>query len=178
MGSSPHTRGKRHAARQDLRVVTLIPAHAGKTGVQQLQHPIARAHPRTRGENASTFSVNAFNAGSSPLTRGKHRVRMVRDLIQGLIPAHAGKTRHTARQSPPPSAHPHSREENVVLRRLSAVAAGSSPLTRGKRYLTTIKPALANLIPAHAGKTRCTVSRSRRCRAHPRSRGENFSIDG
>ena len=58
----------------------------------------------------------------------------------------------------------------------AASQRGSSPLTRGKRYLTTIKPALANLIPAHAGKTRCTVSRSRRCRAHPRSRGENVGI--
>ena len=50
---------------------------------------------------------------------------------------------------------------------------GSSPLTRGKR-LTGIPEGRADgLIPAHAGKTARSRPQRPRCRAHPRSRGEN-----
>ena len=71
-----------------------------------------RAHPRSRGENATpTFSQKA-DAGSSPLTRGKLDVHVSISFVEGsspltrgkrlhercaepylgLIPAHAGKT--------------------------------------------------------------------------------------
>ena len=53
------------------------------------------------------------------------------------------------------------------------MAAGSSPLTRGKR---TDKSAYLNelrLIPAHAGKTLEMLLCVALTRAHPRSRGEN-----
>ena len=50
---------------------------------------------------------------------------------------------------------------------------GSSPLTRGKLDRRGCLKALAGLIPAHAGKTRAWPTASRRCWAHPRSRGEN-----
>ena len=53
-------------------------------------------------------------------------------------------------------------------------AAGSSPLTRGKRRSTVERERLRGLIPAHAGKTGPATRTRRRSRAHPRSRGENF----
>ena len=53
---------------------------------------------------------------------------------------------------------------------------GSSPLTRGKRVDRAHGCAHARLIPAHAGKTRSTPTVTKRCRAHPRSRGENVSL--
>ena len=43
-------------------------------------------------------SLNGSVPGSSPLTRGKRSVRGVNRVVQGLIPAHAGKT--------PPVSHP------------------------------------------------------------------------
>ena len=55
---------------------------------------------------------------------------------------------------------------------------GSSPLTRGKRSLPSIKPGPAGLIPAHAGKTGPVRVRRFCPRAHPRSRGENFGRGG
>ena len=133
--------------------------------------------PITR-ENISEHVDSYDRPGSSPLTRGKRRPAPPARRRRGLIPTHAGKTDSTSSCRTYRRAHPRSRGENKQLLVAAASQRGSSPLTRGKRYLTTIKPTLANLIPAHAGKTRCTVSRSRRCRAHPRSRGENFSIDG
>ena len=52
-------------------------------------------------------------------------------------------------------------------------ASGSSPLTRGKPTPPGAFLCLCRLIPAHAGKTRDSSLGMRRCRAHPRSRGEN-----
>ena len=52
-GSSPLTRGKHSGHRPDGRRVGLIPAHAGKTLASTSWACPARAHPRSRGENAS-----------------------------------------------------------------------------------------------------------------------------
>ena len=74
--------------------------------------------------------------GSSPLTRGKRLNRFVEIVANGLIPAHAGKTAASSwggRQFP---AHPRSRGENMPHIVATACAAGSSPLTRGKHFLT------------------------------------------
>ena len=51
---------------------------------------------------------------------------------------------------------------------------GSSPLTRGKRARRAPPHVGGRLIPAHAGKTRCSSRAPGRRRAHPRSRGENL----
>ena len=54
---------------------------------------MARAHPRSRGENKH-YTRGQFTAtGSSPLTRGKHPAVAPAGVIRWLIPAHAGKTR-------------------------------------------------------------------------------------
>ena len=50
---------------------------------------------------------------------------------------------------------------------------GSSPLTRGKRADDGYGSGRGGLIPAHAGKTTSTQIWRAKCRAHPRSRGEN-----
>ena len=55
---------------------------------------------------------------------------------------------------------------------------GSSPLTRGKRWRRSRVCSCLGLIPAHAGKTVLTGLSIALMWAHPRSRGENFSIDG
>ena len=134
-------------------------------------------------------------SGSSPLTRGKltdggtdlHQVQ--------LIPAHAGKTQ-PYRPCPCPSrAHPRSRGENLedgqtglahagsspltrgkpVQQGALGLAAGSSPLTRGKQVGAVDSLSSWRLIPAHAGKTSVRAGAERWHKAHPRSRGENWS---
>ena len=90
-GSSPLTRGKRHAvrARSDPRGLIpahagktygnghcvashrLIPAHAGKTPGHRGRSTPERAHPRSRGENRAEKAHPAFQKGSSLLTQGK-----------------------------------------------------------------------------------------------------------
>ena len=133
------------------------------------------AHPRSRGENC-TYAINAStDAGSSPLTRGKHRQRGRLLDRNRLIPAHAGKTSKLEGTDVNFEAHPRSRGENGLTSAGTAVKAGSSPLTRGKHAIPAASATPMRLIPAHAGKTRRPPSKSRRGRAHPRSRGENLT---
>ena len=173
----------------------LIPAHAGKTGTQRGPRFPGEAHPRSRGENASSMPSALEMPGSSPLTRGKLPRQLVQIIAQGLIPAHAGKTITPAGVTTVSAAHPRSRGENVRMVSPPQALMGSSPLTRGKHHsadwtidrdlgsspltrgkqregLDSVLP--GRLIPAHAGKT--FRVRTQRCnvRAHPRSRGENW----
>ena len=71
-------------------------------------------------------------------------------------------------------AHPRSRGENSLVVWRDADAAGSSPLTRGKRLLVGVEAQGRGLIPAHAGKTGRSAGRAPDGWAHPRSRGENL----
>ena len=82
--------------------------------------------------------------------------------MNGLIPAHAGKTRRATKREARSRAHPRSRGENSTRALACATPPGSSPLTRGK-------PALR--ISASDQPTRPR-------RAHPRSRGENSAWEG
>ena len=111
-GSSPLTRGKRERRPDQLIVDRLIPAHAGKTRIATATIVRHRAHPRSRGENVKCPSLV--------------------DHDQRLIPAHAGKTRGHSPRPRLSRAHPRSRGENTDGDGASAVAIGSSPLTRGK----------------------------------------------
>ena len=111
--------------------------------------------------------------GSSPLTRGK-RVRVATGHgVQGLIPAHAGKTSPSRVTTKHTWAHPRSRGENVSLVPPAMALTGSSPLTRGKRGRLPRAARTRGLIPAHAGKTLDAPHDLDGLGAHPRSRGEN-----
>ena len=133
LGSSPLTRGKPRQATDPRDRSGLIPAHAGKTFAGLKGKVSSAAHPRSRGENGLSLARPPPSAGSSPLTRGKPEEphRAVGD--GGLIPAHAGKTSSTGAPTARAPAHPRSRGENSERRRFALRAAGSSPLTRGKR---------------------------------------------
>ena len=151
----------------------LIPAHAGKTSLAHPARVRYTAHPRSRGENWLAGESWALEAGSSPLTRGKHESGDHEGPDARLIPAHAGKTRHEALEVLNPRAHPRSRGENLRLYGLGAMNEGSSPLTRGKLHESFALGFGHRLIPAHAGKTSVAALVMPSREAHPRSRGEN-----
>ena len=172
-GSSPLTRGKLRRRNVRARPARLIPAHAGKTVALRYRRTRLPAHPRSRGENVVADTKKFSRAGSSPLTRGKHRLADRLQDRERLIPAHAGKTARPQSRSRAPAAHPRSRGENSFRRDSAGIKGGSSPLTRGKPPRVRRAGGQQRLIPAHAGKTRCDRRRGRSYGAHPRSRGEN-----
>ena len=152
-GSSPLTRGKRCVTPFINFPVRLIPAHAGKTTPSARVNVIVKAHPRSRGENGGAREMTAAAPGSSPLTRGKLWVAGAGEPSEGLIPAHAGKTREGVQVLGKAGAHPRSRGENSHARPRPDWRRGSSPLTRGKPSLEICTLTVSRLIPAHAGKT-------------------------
>ena len=152
-GSSPLTRGKLVACGVGRRPPGLIPAHAGKTPGWPHPAPPGTAHPRSRGENLEIANPRGEGEGSSPLTRGKLQPINLRDVAQGLIPAHAGKTRAICCPRRTAAAHPRSRGENYGTTGVPFCAMGSSPLTRGKQDDLVSGLSVERLIPAHAGKT-------------------------
>ena len=172
-GSSPLTRGKQAGPRNCNGSRGLIPAHAGKTAVCMASMRREPAHPRSRGENVTVSEGWEKLEGSSPLTRGKLRLRVADHFPPRLIPAHAGKTTPPPEAREPLWAHPRSRGENRDHAGCGPVLVGSSPLTRGKHGVELRVSCVVGLIPAHAGKTRSRRGRRRSGRAHPRSRGEN-----
>ena len=132
-GSSPLTRGKHQVGdRSELRQ-RLIPAHAGKTSGRRSRARRTRAHPRSRGENATAGHLPRWARGSSPLTRGKQGPGMSTTTRARLIPAHAGKTLPRDSLQRGRRAHPRSRGENRSASSSPSFRVGSSPLTRGKR---------------------------------------------
>ena len=138
-----------------------------------------RAHPRSRGENASPSSSRNKARGSSPLTRGKCAPAVWAVRLAGLIPAHAGKIPSTPRCCPGSGAHPRSRGENLQILVTALLHLGSSPLTRGKFRAEANNDTNAGLIPAHAGKIPAPKTGVTKSWAHPRSRGENrFRLRG
>ena len=152
-GSSPLTRGKQPRGSSRRGGGWLIPAHAGKTPLLTRSSRTARAHPRSRGENAIVIGMVREGMGSSPLTRGKPSWSKRPTPTARLIPAHAGKTRRPRRRGKSRWAHPRSRGENEYLKRGSFISPGSSPLTRGKLLRSIVQQGVQGLIPAHAGKT-------------------------
>ena len=117
--------------------------------------------------------------------------------IDGLIPAHAGKTVAASAGEVDYWAHPRSRGENWELKKTRlfqgahprsrgenvssseglAIQSGSSPLTRGKPHHPPRPANPCGLIPAHAGKTTLNRTGFRSSGAHPRSRGENYTLN-
>ena len=97
--------------------------------------------------------------GTSPRTRGKHRVTVVTSPAIRNIPAHAGKTRFFISQPDTLKEHPRARGENVSVVTCLTQARGTSPRTRGKLEGHQATTTLARNIPAHAGKTCFTVLR-------------------
>ena len=114
----------------------LIPAHAGKTTRPAGTRAARRTHPRSRGENLELWPDGVPCGDSSPLTRGKRKGRRHSRPPGRLIPAHAGKTLAVPWTSSLPPTHPRSRGENLDNRERAGDHADSSPLTRGKRFLT------------------------------------------
>ena len=92
-GSSPHTRGAQALDRRGLLFVRIIPAYAGSTPSTSGQIGGDADHPRIRGEHPIAAKPDNLVMGSSPHTRGAHRLSLHELALERIIPAYAGSTR-------------------------------------------------------------------------------------
>ncbi len=91
-GSSPLARGALRSGDRLFRQWGLIPARAGSTQCPDQSCSRNGAHPRSRGEHATSLTVRASFSGSSPLARGAPLSFDAFSDASGLIPARAGST--------------------------------------------------------------------------------------
>ena len=114
VGSSPRVRGKPDLHGRDRALARLIPACAGKTGVNLPNDQNSGAHPRVCGENDYKKLLGAPAVGSSPRVRGKLQLISGKTEARGLIPACAGKTLPVTSRVSQSRAHPRVCGENVA----------------------------------------------------------------
>ena len=172
-GSSPHTRGALVATSRRRLQCRIIPAYAGSTSTPTAPAPQEQDHPRIRGEHYGHLSVLRDNVGSSPHTRGARDDLLGDGFAAGIIPAYAGSTALARRRSSGRRDHPRIRGEHRADRLDRDGLGGSSPHTRGARYLKVGVDPVKRIIPAYAGSTVTPSTGSVTNTDHPRIRGEH-----
>ena len=173
-GSSPRPRGTPSTGCGWRRKIRFIPAPAGNTVLERRHQNLRPVHPRARGEHGLVIIEKRRVLGSSPRPRGTRRLERPLGGKHRFIPAPAGNTRPSARESAWRSVHPRARGEHARSATICAVAPGSSPRPRGTRERTRDVDLLQRFIPAPAGNTERSWERSFRCPVHPRARGEHM----
>ena len=151
VGSSPHTRGTQPNKEFCKSAKRFIPAYAGNA-----VHGFARigkllVHPRIRGERRASRSSRTGRAGSSPHTRGTRRFYRPQSQMTRFIPAYAGNVSPCWAARRRQAVHPRIRGERDYLRFRARGTVGSSPHTRGTRYLSIGGWYGLRFIPAYAG---------------------------
>ena len=171
VGSSPLARGllRRVGAAPPSR--RIIPARAGFTARRAAIRPGGPDHPRSRGVYHCLVPFCLPDTGSSPLARGLRRRECLGWRQARIIPARAGFTFLLGGLLSCPPDHPRSRGVYGCLHYDGGSVIGSSPLARGLRPCRQSSSSFPWIIPARAGFTRASCSRSRARGDHPRSRG-------
>ena len=171
-GSSPLSRGIRCPETAGCAIRGIIPALAGNTRTPHQQQDVPSDHPRSRGEYGHPRECRLIMAGSSPLSRGIHRVAHRHGGNRGIIPALAGNTRPSSRSAKTWPDHPRSRGEYVATGYGDTLPSGSSPLSRGIPAHRRHPGRSPGIIPALAGNTVFHAGQHIASPDHPRSRGE------
>ena len=152
-GSSPLARGLRSRAPGSCAGRRIIPARAGFTCGWGRSAAPRRDHPRSRGVYRGAAGGRARPAGSSPLARGLHDLRIATDEEDRIIPARAGFTRPSRAEAVCPADHPRSRGVYLGQASWEATQEGSSPLARGLPGAGELGGDAGGIIPARAGFT-------------------------
>ncbi len=112
--------------------------------------------------------------GSSPHSRGALFCPMVGWETAGIIPAFAGSTSPASACPGAEWDHPRIRGEHGAFNGLGKAAEGSSPHSRGAHRPGDRRERPPGIIPAFAGSTGRTSTRTAAPRDHPRIRGEHY----
>ena len=177
IGSSPHARGTRRAARRPVAAGRFIPACAGNAGACAWWRPPQPVHPRMRGERTVVSRSTRAAVGSSPHARGTQRHRRLLGLWRRFIPACAGNAVWLNAAPTRPTVHPRMRGERRAERGRTGSLGGSSPHARGTLSLYALRHSSIRFIPACAGNALFVDHDSILNTVHPRMRGERPVCD-
>ena len=172
-GSSPRMRGKPYISALPVRVMRIIPAHAGQTCRLPYNYSSHSDHPRACGANSNSPYWLVSKDGSSPRMRGKRFSLVFLFLTCRIIPAHAGQTPAPLRSLSRCPDHPRACGANHLVHAFDGLHPGSSPRMRGKPGRTVHEAGARRIIPAHAGQTVANQETGEINPDHPRACGAN-----
>ena len=142
MGSPPHGRGKVMKANKKVKENGITPAWAGKS--RECRYALTNEwdHPRVGGEKQMERQAGRLWVGSPPRGRGKARGPRFFDVVGGITPAWAGKSRPAAAAKPFLRDHPRVGGEKHPGHRCAGGLNGITPAWAGKRMQVSPKPTL------------------------------------
>ena len=174
LGSSPRMRGTHGQHFNQFHVLGIIPAYAGNTRSALAWHTSMRDHPRVCGEHLFEDRKRILERGSSPRMRGTLKRVHACGGLRGIIPAYAGNTVLTTRNTRSRRDHPRVCGEHSTDEIEKAASMGSSPRMRGTLPQRHLPHGGIGIIPAYAGNTNvlwhfCFIPKD-----HPRVCGEHI----
>ena len=167
-------RGKLSSVLWRAQSAGITPAHAGKTSVHTAAVRPRWDHPRACGENKGIPGLVNVDAGSPPRMRGKLKPPRKTGALEGITPAHAGKTTSLLCKALITWDHPRACGENNQILFTKSSLSGSPPRMRGKLSAHLYSSGEFGITPAHAGKTLSACRTTTSSRDHPRACGENL----
>ena len=171
-GSPPHMRGKAPTGYASSATSGITPAHAGKRKYAPSMDAYWWDHPRTCGEKLLTSLTACVPAGSPPHMRGKVSRTAYLGLLDGITPAHAGKSVQLNISAIAIRDHPRTCGEKSAITAHAVPMTGSPPHMRGKDVAYKFAGKCHGITPAHAGKSGPGNPWGSKDGDHPRTCGE------
>ena len=131
----------------------ITPAHAGNSGLRRRVGLAGKDHPRSCGEQRSTFKTKSCSLGSPPLMRGTVKDLECMSSKKRITPAHAGNSLYDCMACIHYRDHPRSCGEQPSLPRYCVNFLGSPPLMRGTVSGPVSPASSTGITPAHAGNS-------------------------
>ena len=129
-----------------------------------------------RGEDIHELLTILKVCGSPPHARGRRQLRKSKWILPGITPACAGKTADRIAKHRNPGDHPRMRGEDKLKEFTGRRVQGSPPHARGRPAVEWKADSQVRITPACAGKTPSSPRQGRKCRDHPRMRGEDVMV--
>ncbi len=174
-GSPPHAGKGQRCGETNTGAPGLTPARGEGTRVPVVASSRWRAHPRTRGRDAVGSGFVGRKAGSPPHA-GKGRLPpAASEHVGGLTPARGEGTARRASRRSRRWAHPRTRGRDPMVPFCEAAVGGSPPHAGKGRHHLHRDADDVGLTPARGEGTSATTRRPTSSRAHPRTRGRDWS---
>ena len=167
-------RGKVSPSSSLFLFIGITPAHAGKSTIIRRDASRIRDHPRTCGEKSGGSPIQSRHSGSPPHMRGKVLYACALAVMDGITPAHAGKSSIFGSSFLCSWDHPRTCGEKFHIRQVGHDRKGSPPHMRGKVTRRMVQCTCPGITPAHAGKRQTGACLAVRFWDHPRTCGEKY----
>ena len=172
-GPPPRARGRLRAQPSTVAHARTTPASAGTTEPPTGDGGVSRDHPRERGDDLWQTTPPMIGRGPPPRARGRRVLHRVPGGSVGTTPASAGTTSCSTSGCSSATDHPRERGDDEAMQREVQGKLGPPPRARGRHRRDGDRAPGLGTTPASAGTT-CRAPRpARRCRDHPRERGDD-----